>query len=183
MPTEHSDAQKNIARVGWTRWARNIGLRWVCFPSLLSRTPPLMVSWQLKCKYAKQSISRPTNIKHPIRHDQIASLLGAPADPFNRQHKTQLTEMKCLVMHYVYSVQEMLKLNTAGTVDGTGSATSAKNTHLEVDANGYPKLLLSFNPRSCTKRDLEDVMRRYLAKHYSMFLYQCQISAYNHSLW
>jgi len=77
--------------------------------------------------------------------------------------------MKRLVMHYVHSVQEML--NAVGTMDGNGSAPTTYSTNVEVDASGYPKLPLSFNPRSSTKRELEDAMRRYLAKHYSMFLY------------
>ena len=62
-------------------------------------------------------------------------------------------------------------LNAAGTVDGTGSAPTTHSLNVEVDSSGYPKLPLSFTPRSFAKPELEDVMKFYLAKHYSRFLY------------
>ena len=78
-------------------------------------------------------------------------------------------EMKRLVIRYVHSVQEML--NSAGAEDRTGSAVGSASTppSIEIGTGGYPKLPSSFNPGSFQKRDLDDVLKRYLGQHYCMF--------------
>lgn len=104
----------------------------------------------------------------------MANFLGVAADPFIQQHKTQITEMQRLILRYVKSLQDMLNTHShRRAAPGMGSAPgqgSAPGIYIRLTPAGFPELLPSFSARGCTKKQLESLMRQYLAHHYRMFV-------------
>ncbi|PPQ87771.1 hypothetical protein CVT25_015013 [Psilocybe cyanescens] len=103
-------------------------------------------------------------------HDQMAELMEVDAPLFESQYRPQVHQMKLYVMEYITQMKKILNPGPQPWAPG-GTGKNVRDLNLQFDHYGFPILPPALNTKSGdlpVKKELEDMVRKYLAKHYKL---------------
>ncbi|PPQ94764.1 hypothetical protein CVT25_007783 [Psilocybe cyanescens] len=106
---------------------------------------------------------------HKASLDQMAEIMDVDAPLFESQYRPQVHQMKLYVMEYITKMRKILNPGPAPRVPG-GTGTGVCDLGLQFTHNGFPILPQGLDTKSGNlpvKKELDEMIRKYLAKHYS----------------
>ncbi|PPQ93201.1 hypothetical protein CVT25_007858 [Psilocybe cyanescens] len=102
--------------------------------------------------------------------DQMAELIEVDAPLFESQYRPQVHQMKLYVMEYITKMKKILNPGpTPWAPNGTGN--DVKDLNLQFDQHGFPILPQRLDTKSGNlpvKKELDEMIRKYFAKHYKL---------------
>ncbi|KAF8805954.1 hypothetical protein BYT27DRAFT_7257783 [Phlegmacium glaucopus] len=99
-------------------------------------------------------------------HDHILKMMSVSARSFLGTYKTEVTQMKRLIMEYVKTLQTIAN-PAIPPPPGTSNEVSRKMI-LPKSNEGFPVLPIPWPVEEYSKQDLEELFTLYVGQHYSM---------------
>jgi hypothetical protein len=94
------------------------------------------------------------------RHDEIALNMGMPSKrSFEDTYENSVTEMTRNLVNYVKSLRD----SRENIVTGQNAEPAPDVT---MNSDGFPVLPVAIEQKSLKKRELEEIMRAYMGRHY-----------------